>query len=99
MVIFSAVGRAICCLFMAFWAHSLLLFPVAFFTLVFSKLYLVTRAALVPGAVDRPEQLVLANSKLSVGGSAAGMVAGGAGAALLALFDSPWVLRWISPCT
>ena len=77
MVIFSAVGRAICCLFMAFWAHSLLLFPVAFFTLVFSKLYLVTRAALVPGAVDRPEQLVLANSKLSVGGSAAGMVAGG----------------------
>ena len=93
MVIFSAVGRAICCLFMAFWAHSLLLFPVAFFTLVFSKLYLVTRAALVPGAVDRPEQLVLANSKLSVGGSAAGMVAGGAGAALLALFDSAWVLR------
>ena len=94
MVIFSAVGRAICCLFMAFWAHSLLLFPVAFFTLVFSKLYLVTRAALVPGAVDRPEQLVLANSKLSVGGSAAGMVAGGAGAALLALFNSPWVLRF-----
>ena len=76
-----------------FLGHSLLLFPVAFFTLVFSKLYLVTRAALVPGAVDRPEQLVLANSKLSVGGSAAGMVAGGAGAALLALFDSPWVLR------
>jgi len=36
---------------------------------------------------------VLANSKLSVGGSAAGMVAGGAGAALLALFDSAWVLR------
>ena len=60
---------------------------------MFSKLYLVTRAALVPGAVDRPEQLVLANSKLSVGGSAAGMVAGGAGAALLALFNSPWVLR------
>lgn len=94
MVMLSAVGRAICCLFMAFWAHSLLLFPVAFFTLVFSKLYLVTRAALVPGAVDRPEQLVLANSKLSVGGSAAGMVAGGAGAALLALFDSAWVLRF-----
>ena len=66
-VIFSAGGRAICCFFMAFWAHSLVLFPVAFFTLVFSKLYLVTKAALVPGVVERPEQLVLANSKLTVG--------------------------------
>ena len=94
MVIFSAGGRALCCLFMAFWAHSLLLFPVAFFTLVFSKLYLVTKAALVPGVVDRPERLVLANSKLAVGGSAASMVAGGVAAAVLALFNSPVVLRF-----
>jgi MFS family permease len=93
MVIFSAGGRAICCFFMAYWAHSLALFPVAFFTLVFSKLYMVTKAALVPGVVDRPEQLVLANSKLAVGGSAAGMAAGGLGAALLALLNSPWALR------
>ncbi len=79
---------------MAYWAHSLVLFPVAFFTLVFSKLYMVTKAALVPGVVDRPDQLVLANSKLAVGGSAAGMAAGGVGAALLSLFNSPWVLRF-----
>ena len=94
IVMLSAGGRAVCCFFMAYWAHSLVLFPVAFFTLVFSKLYMVTRAALVPGVVDRPEQLVLANSKLAVGGSAAGMAAGGVGAALLSLFDSPWVLRF-----
>jgi hypothetical protein len=94
MVTFAAGGRAICCFFMAYWAHSLALFPVAFFTLVFSKLYMVTKAALVPGVVDRPDQLVLANSKLAVGGSVAGMVAGGVGAALLALFNSPWVLRF-----
>ncbi|MGP8205578.1 MAG: MFS transporter [Acidimicrobiales bacterium] len=94
MAIFSAGGRATCCFLMAFWAHSLALFPVAFFTLVFSKLYLVTKAALVPGVVDRPDQLVLANSKLSVGGSVAGVAAGGVGAALLSLFNSPWVLRF-----
>jgi hypothetical protein len=94
MVLLSAGGRAICCFFMAYWAHSLVLFPVAFFTLVFSKLYMVTKAALVPGVVDRPDQLVLANSKLAVGGSVAGMVAGGAGATLLSLFDAPLVLRF-----
>jgi MFS family permease len=94
MAIIAAAGRAVCCLFMAYWAHSLALFPVAFFTLVFSKLYLVTKAALVPGAVDRSDQLVLANSKLSVGGSVAGMVAGLVGAGLLALLDAPWVLRF-----
>ena len=78
---------------MAYWAHSLALFPVALFTLIFSKLYMVTKAALVPGAVSAPEQLVLANSKLSVGGSAAGIIAGGAGAGVLALLGSPGLLR------
>jgi hypothetical protein len=79
---------------MAFWAHSLALFPAAFFALVFSKLYLVTKAALVPGAVDRPDQLVLANSKLTIGGSVAGMVAGGIGAGLLDLLGAPSLLRF-----
>ncbi len=89
----SAVGRAVCCLLMALWVHSIALFPVAFFLLVFSKLYMVTRAALVPGAVDRPRQLVLANSKLSVGGSATAMLAGALGAGLLDLFGAPGLLQ------
>jgi hypothetical protein len=88
----SAVGRAVCCLFMAYWVHSLVLFPVAFFTLVFSKLYLVTKAALVPSTVDRPEQLVLANSKLSVGGSVAGTAAGTVGVGVLNLLGAPGLL-------
>jgi len=54
---------------------------------------MVTRAALVPGVVSAPGQLVLANSKLSVGGSAAGVLAGGTGAGLLALLGSPGLLR------
>lgn len=44
----SAVGRAAICPFMAADIHSLLLFPEAFLVLVLSKLYLVTRGALVP---------------------------------------------------
>jgi len=93
IAITSAVGRAVCCLFMAFWVHSLLLFPVAFFTLVFSKLYLVAKAALVPGTVESPGQLVTANSKLSVGGSLAGTLAGLAGVGIMNLFDAAWLLR------
>jgi MFS-type transporter involved in bile tolerance (Atg22 family) len=48
MVVFSAVGRAVLCPLMALNVHSLLLFPLAFLVLVLSKLYLVTRGALVP---------------------------------------------------
>ena len=48
MVVFSALGRAILCPFMARDIHSLALFPEAFLILVLSKLYLVTRGALVP---------------------------------------------------
>ena len=48
MVVCSALGRAILCPFMARDIHSLALFPEAFLILVLSKLYLVTRGALVP---------------------------------------------------
>ena len=48
MVVFSAVGRAAHCPFLARDIHSLALFPEAFLILVLSKLYLVTRGALVP---------------------------------------------------
>ncbi len=48
MVVVSAVGRAVLCPLMALHIHSLLLFPLAFLVLVCSKLYLVTKGALVP---------------------------------------------------
>jgi hypothetical protein len=48
MVVISAVGRAAICPLMARDTHSLLLFPEAFVILILSKLYLVTRGALVP---------------------------------------------------
>ncbi|MHB8219324.1 MAG: MFS transporter [Acidimicrobiales bacterium] len=48
MAVLSATGRCALCPFMAADTHSLLLFPEAFLILVLSKLYLVTRGALVP---------------------------------------------------
>jgi hypothetical protein len=56
LVVFVAgAGRIVLCVLMAFSLHSLLLFPEAFCVLVLSKLYLVTRGALVPemAAIDR----------------------------------------------
>ncbi len=48
MVVASALGRAVLCPFVARDIHSLLLFPEAFVMLVLSKVYLVTKGALVP---------------------------------------------------
>lgn len=59
MVVSSALGRAILCPFLARDIHTLLLFPEAFAMLVLSKVYLVTKGALVPemaaqGMLDQP---------------------------------------------
>ena len=48
MVVSSALGRALLCPFLARDIHSLLLFPEAFAMLVLSKVYVVTKGALVP---------------------------------------------------
>lgn len=48
MVVISALGRTALCPFIARDIHSLLLFPEAFLMLVLSKVYLVTKGALVP---------------------------------------------------
>jgi len=52
MVVLSALGRCAICPLMAVHIHGLLLFPLAFLILVLSKLYLVTRGALVPEMVN-----------------------------------------------
>ena len=48
MVVASALGRCVLCPLVARDIHSLLLFPEAFAMLVLSKVYLVTKGALVP---------------------------------------------------
>jgi len=88
-VIFAAaIGRLAACLLMAAWIHSLLLFPAAFLSLVFSKTHAVARASLVPTTVDSQADLVRANSRLAVGGSVITAAAAGVGAIVYKVFGS-----------
>jgi MFS family permease len=82
MVVFSAIGRAALCPLMATHVHSLLLFPLAFLVLVLSKLYLVTRGALVPEVAvmigldqaGEKTQYATLNARLTLLGTVAGFV-------------------------
>jgi MFS-type transporter involved in bile tolerance (Atg22 family) len=93
MVVISAVGRAILCPFMAANVHSLLLFPLAFMVLVLSKLYLVTRGALVPevaasatpGVSGEQASYATLNARLTLLGTVAGFVISVPGVAILKL--------------
>jgi hypothetical protein len=93
MVLIAAGGRAVACVFMARYVHSLLLFPAAFATLVCSKAYVVAKAALVPGAVERPEDLIEANAKLAIGGAVVGFLVAVPGVAVLKLLSATTLLR------
>jgi len=100
MVVSSAVGRAVLCPLMALHIHSLLLFPLAFLVLVCSKLYLVTKGALVPemAALTGPdaagEQAGYAtlNARLTLLGTIAGFVVSVPGVILYKLGGSVAVL-------
>lgn len=93
MVLLSLLGRVVTALSMAEVVDSLLLFPAAFTSLVFSKGYSVAKSALVPSAVDSQHQLVEANSKLSIVGVLAGFTAAIPGVIILRYAGSEWVLR------
>jgi Major Facilitator Superfamily len=88
IVFLTAIGRMAACLMMSAWIHSLLLFPAAFLSLVCSKTYAVTRASLVPGAVDSDKDLVRANARLAAGSSIFTSIAAGFGGVVYRLFGS-----------
>jgi hypothetical protein len=100
MVVSSAVGRAVLCPLMAMHIHSLLLFPLAFLVLVCSKLYLVTKGALVPemaaltGPGGEGEQAGYAtlNARLTLLGTLAGFVVSVPAVILYKIGSSPAVL-------
>ncbi len=66
MVIGAALVRAVLVLAVAKFVGSLLLFPLAFTMLVFGKTHHVAKSALVPGLVRNEDELVAANSRLSI---------------------------------
>ena len=101
MVVASGVGRAVLCPLMALHIHSLLLFPLAFLVLVCSKLYLVTKGALVPEMAAlhprptrRAEQAGYAtlNARLTLLGTVSGFVVSVPGRILYKLGSSQAVL-------
>ena len=96
MVIASSALRALVCALMIRDVDSLLLFPEAFALLVVSKSYQVAKSALVPSSVHSDEELVEANSKLSLISGLVGFVAAIPGAVLLQLGGSEWVLALAS---
>ncbi len=101
MCVASAVGQAVLCPLMAMHIHGLLLFPLAFLVLVFQKLYLVTKGALVPEMAamtapdeDTGEQAGYAplNARLTLLGTLAGFAVSVPGVILYKLGSSPAVL-------
>ncbi len=92
MVVGSSLLRALVCALMIRDVDSLLLFPEAFVLLVLSKSHQVAKSALVPTTVHSDEELVEANSKLSLISGMMGFVAGVPGGVVLQLGGSEWVL-------
>lgn len=91
MIIGSGAVRALVALFMIRYLDSLLLFPAAFLMLVLGKGYHVAKSATVPSTVKTDEELVEANSKLSLLSGISGAIAVVPGGLALWLGGSQWV--------
>jgi MFS family permease len=79
----TAAASALFCVAMARDYKSFLLYPEAFAILVLSKLYLVTKAALVPAMTTESDDLASANAKLAVLAGLAGFAVSPFAVALL----------------
>ena len=88
MIIATLALRVVVALLMSRHIDSLLLFPEAFAMLVLQKAYGVSRAALVPAVCPREDELIEANSKLSLLSSIGGVVGGAMGVGLIAIFGN-----------
>ena len=87
-----SIGRVVLCLLMARHLHSLFLYPEAFGVLVLMKGFQVTKSALVPAVVRTRDELVRANSRLTLAGVFGGAVAGLIAVGILQITSSSVVL-------
>ena len=92
MVVAANGVRALLCIVLVDDIDGLLLFPEAFAVLVLSKGYHVAKSAIVPTTVDGDEELVRANSKLSLLSGVMGVVAAIPGGIAYAVGGSEAVL-------
>jgi len=72
--------------------NGLLLYPLAFGVLVLSKGHAVAKAALVPSTVNTHEELVTANSRISLISTVVSLVGGLPAVGLMKLFGPEWAL-------
>jgi hypothetical protein len=94
LISLSCAGRAVLCMFMADNIHGLLLYPLAFGSLVLSKGQAIAKSALVPTVVKDESELVLANSRLQLISVIAGAIGGIPAAIILKAASGAWVLRF-----
>jgi MFS family permease len=92
VITISAILRGVLCLLLSGDYDGPGLFPEAFALLVVSKGYAIARSSLVPAVVPDADELVLANSRLSLIAGLAGFAAAIPGG-LLSLIGPGWVLR------
>lgn len=96
MIIGSLALRMLLAFFMIRHIDTLLLFPEAFIMLVLQKGYGVSKTALVPAVCPRDDELIEANSKLTLIASIAGAIGGGIGIGLIAIFGNSASVVWAS---
>lgn len=92
-VVGASLARAATAIVMSATLDELVLFPVAFASLVLSKAHAVAKSSLVPTVVDDAEGLVEANAKLALGSVVVGLVTGLPGLAVLRFAGADWVVR------
>jgi hypothetical protein len=93
-ILISAGGRATLALLLATRTQGLSLFPLAFGLLVLSRVYGVSRSAIVPNAIGDEKPLIWANAWLaviSVGGAAVGAGIGAGLQSLISTKASLWL--------
>ncbi len=93
MITVVGITQFVLCLVTANHLEGLALYPLAFSLLVLGKTYSISKSSLVPVLVRDADDLVNANSRLSLIGVMAGVAAGLPAAGILVLFDADWVLR------
>lgn len=89
----TSIIKAVTCLFMARDLQSLWLFPEAFLLLVAGKATAVARSSIVPEIVRTDDELVRANSRLSLIAVFGGTVGLASAWPVRELFGNEWLLR------
>ena len=89
MILFTMAGRVVLAYLMVLYIDGFGLFPIAFGMLVLQKSYSVAKSAVIPGLVQSENDLVEANSKLTLL-SAVGSVVGASIGGLSLLGGSSW---------